>query len=202
MATSIKRVPTKKKSAAHLELEETLNTETKTQSTGARARKSALDNNKNEIENQLAAVKSSGDTIWIHNISGAEFHTPPTTFKTDDSDTAEVFEVGEVRPFDKSEIENKRFKKCLMDRKLRIVTEKEVTEIEKARDKAAKRTGKAITGLAESGLPKNTKAAMDYIWSLDDIDQLEAYADADDREIIQQCIEEKIEELESGEFQD
>jgi len=196
MATTIKRVPTKTKSAAKAEFEDTLSAERK--SSGAKARKSIIDNNKSEIDEQLAAVKSSGATIWVHNISGAEFHTPPTSFKTDDADSAEVFEVDEVRPFDKSEIENKRFKKCLMDRKLRIVTETEVTEIEKAREKVKHRSGKVKVGVHESGLPINKRAAINYIFDCDDIDELEAYDELEDREFISDAIEQRIEELEGG----
>jgi hypothetical protein len=205
MPTSIRRVPTKKVSKAKAEFEETLDaaaTATNPKRSGAQARKSITDTNKNEIEQQLAAVKTSGATIWVHNISGAEFHTPPVSFKTEDSDSAEVFEVDEVRPFDKSEIENKRFKKCLMDKKLRIVTEAEVTQIEKEREKAKHRSGKGKTkvGVHESGLPENKRAALSYIFESTDIDELEAYAELEDREFIEAAIEERIEELESEEI--
>lgn len=199
MPSAIKRVGAKTKSAAQTELEDELASEKKSTS-GARARKSVLDTTKSEIESQLAAVKSSGDTVWVHNISGTEFHTPPLTFKTEDADSAEVFEVDEVRPFDKSELENKRFKKCLMDKKLRIVTEAEVEKIEKAREKVKNRSGKKATGLHPSGLPMNKKAAIAYIFESTDIDELEAFADLEDREFIETAIEERIEELEGEEF--
>ena len=200
MPTAIKRITTKKKSAAKAEFEDEISSERK--STGVKARKSVLDNNKSEIEKQLAAVKTSGDTVWVHNISGAEFHTPPTTFKTDDSDSAEVFEVNEIRPFDKSEIENKRFKKCLMDGKLRIVTEAEVEQIEKTNEKNKNRTGKVKVGLHESGLPINKRAALNYIFDCEDIEELSAYEDLEDRDFISAAIEERIEELEGGEPED
>jgi hypothetical protein len=171
--------------------------------TGARARKSVVDTNKSEIEGQLAAVKGSGDTVWIHNVSGTEFHVPPISLKTADSDTAEVFEVDEVRPFDKSELENKRFKKCLMDKKLRIVSEEEVEKIEKAREKNKNRQGgKKNAGLHASGLPMSRKAALNYIFECEDIDELEGYQELEDREFIESAIEERIEELEGGEFED
>jgi len=206
MATTVKRVATKatttgtkKPSAGKVEFEEELEITEPKVARGARGRKSILDNNKDEIESQLAAVKTSGDTVWVHNISGAEFHTPPVSYKTEDSDTAEVFGVDEVRPFDKSEIENKRFKKCLMDKKLRIVSEDEVTQIERAREKLQKRTGKKVkVGVHESGLPMKTQAALAYIFECEDIDELEAYAELEDREFIEQAIDKRIDELEGG----
>jgi len=196
---AIKRVKSGKTSAAKAELEDSLALSEGTRG-GAKARKSALDNNRDEIESQLSAVKGSGDTVWVHNISGAEFHVPPISLKTADSDTAEVFEVDEVRPFDKSELENKRFKKCLMDRKLRIVTEDEVTEIERAREKRKHRSGKAKVGVHPSGLPMNKRAALNYIFDCEDIDELEAYGELEDREFIEDAIEERIEELEGGDY--
>ncbi|CAK9251730.1 unnamed protein product [Sphagnum jensenii] len=161
-----------------------------------------MDNNKSEIDDQLAAVKSSGDTVWVHNISGAEFHIPPISLKPEDADSAEVFEVDEVKPYDKSELENKRAKKCLMDKKLRIVSEEEVAQIEKAREKNKNRSGKAVTGLHPSGLPMNKKAAIDYIFSVNDLDELESYAQEDDREWLQDMIEARIEELEEEDIED
>lgn len=163
---------------------------------GARARKSVLDDDRAKVESQYEQM---GTTVWVHNISGTEFHVPPVTLKTGDSDTAEVFEVNEVRPFDKAELENKRFKKCLMDRKLKIVSEEEVEKIEKEREKAKHRSGgKVKVGIHESGLPINKRAALNYIFDCEDIDELEAYGELEDREFISDAIEQRIEELEGG----
>ena len=193
---AIKRVPTKSKAKAEFENE--LNSEVKL--SGARGRKSVMDNNKSEIDDQLAAVKSSGDTVWVHNISGAEFHIPPISLKPEDADSAEVFEVDEVKPYDKSELENKRAKKCLMDKKLRIVSEDEVAQIEKAREKNKNRSGsgKKNAGLHESGLPMSKKMALAYIFECEDLDELEGFQQLEDRDFIEAAIEERIEELEGN----
>src|ERR1700680_1592605 len=190
---SIKRVGTDKKtSAGKLEFTEAL---AATEVKGAKGRKSLLDDDRTNVESQYEQM---GDTVWVHNISGTEYHVEPISKKTTDSDTAEIFQVNEVRPFDKGELNNKRFKKSLMDRKLKIVSEDEVSKIEKEAEKSKHRGSKVKVGVAESGLPVNKRAALNYIFDCDDIDELEGYQQLEDREFISDAIEQRIEELEGG----
>jgi hypothetical protein len=140
------------------------------------------------------------DTIFIHNTSGTLYHIEPTS-KTNDNDDAVPFEVNQVRAFSKDEVNNNRFKKALMSGKLRIVSEAEANKIElDAKKNLRTGEGKKKAGVASSGLSNNTKQALMYIYECDDIDELEAYADLDEREVITAAIEERIEQLEDGNF--
>lgn len=145
--------------------------------------------------------KVDGETILIHNQTKGEFHVPPVSFKPGDIDMADIviFQVGEIRPFSKAELDNKQFKKCLYDKKLRVVTVEEAKKIEAEQSRQRKKKGgEAVAkGLHDSGLPMNTRVALNYIWDCDDIEELEAFNDLDDRELINNAIEERIEELEA-----
>lgn len=155
-----------------------------------------------DYQKELMSV-ASGETIFVWNVSGANFHVPPKSFRPEDNNIAEIvrFDVNEVRAFDKHELDNKQFKQCLFDKKLRLVSEADADKIKRDGDRENKKAnGGGKVGLAESGLPKNTKAALNYIFDCEDIDELEGYTEIEDREAITAAIEERIEELEDGEF--
>ena len=148
-----------------------------------------------QMEPDAKPVTDSDNTVFVYNISNSNFHVPYSG-KPDDADGVVKFEVGEIRPFDKTEIENKYFKKCFMDGKLKLVTEDQAVEIRKARKKEQGKGDKKV-GLHPSGLPQNTKMALDYIYSCEDIDELEAFTTIEDREVLLQAIEDRIDDLES-----
>jgi hypothetical protein len=165
-----------------------------------KASKPAVDYVENEFQTALLG-EHAGDTIFIHNLSGSEYHIEPTSLKPGDVDTHEAFQVNEVRSFSKEEVNNRRFKKALMSGKLRIVTEEQANQVVRDAAKLEKRSGKKNQGgLYASGLPKNSKAALMYIYECEDIDELESYRELDDREVITSAIEDRIEALEDGEF--
>ena len=69
------------------------------------------------------------DKVWVHNVSGAEYHAPPVSFKTSDSDTAVIFDVNEVRLFKRSELRASNFETSLASGKINIVPAKEAKVI-------------------------------------------------------------------------
>ncbi len=143
-----------------------------------------------------------GDTVYIHNLSGSNFHIEPSSNKPNEhEDTAVKFNVNEVKVFSKNEVDNRRFKKALMSGQLRIVTEEQANKVALDAKKEISRSGKKHQGgLAASGLPNSTKAALNYIFECEDIDELESFAELDEREAVQAAIEERVEELEEGEY--
>ena len=86
------------------------------------------------------------------------------------------------------------------NKKIRIVSEEQIEEIERKREKSKNRSGsgKKNAGLHESGLPMSKKMALAYIFDCEDIDELEGYAQLEDRDFIETAIEERIEELEGN----
>jgi len=80
------------------------------------------------------------DKVWVYNMSGAEYHVPPVSLRTSDSDTAEIFNVNEVRSFKRSELRASNFEISLNSGKIKIVSEKEAKAIlaeKKAREDLA-----------------------------------------------------------------
>jgi hypothetical protein len=146
--------------------------------------------------------KSHEDSVLVHNISGGQFHVPLKANNPHDQQSEEVivFQVDEIRSFGKSELTNSpQFKKCFAAKKLRIITQDEADAIAVERSKKSKRTGKTDKGLHPSGLPNNKRAALLYILDSEDIDELEGYLDKEDRQPIQDAIEDRIADLEGSE---
>jgi len=152
---------------------------------------------KTEFELELLG-ESEGDTVFVHNVSGTEFHVPPTSFdpKSVDAQNITVFEVNQVLPFSKSVVSTSQFKKCILNKKLRLVSEEEANMIQVRAEKEAAKSNKSKVGVETSGLPKNLKAAANYIFDCEDIDELEGYHDLEEREAVVALLEERIEELE------
>jgi len=196
MAT-VKRTGTSKKtSASKAEFTDALTAkEGNPKGGGAKARKSVLDNDRKSLAMQYEQME---DTVYVHNTSGTEFHVRPVSDKTGDYDTAVIFQVNQVIAFPKAELNNNRFRAALMENFLKIVSEEEVDKIEKEAEKAKHHSGKAKVGITDSGLPVNKRAALNYIFDCEDIDELEAYQELEDREFISDAIEQRIEELEGG----
>jgi hypothetical protein len=142
-----------------------------------------------------------GDTVFIHNVSGAEFHVPPTSFDPKHVESADiiVFEVNQVLPFNKTQVSTQQFKKCILSKKLKIVSADEANLLRAKAEKELRKENKsAKSGVAESGLPKNNKAAAMYVLECEDIDELEGYLEIEERDAIVSLIEDRIEELEES----
>jgi|GEM_PF-5280185 len=163
--------------------------------------KATRDSVTKSIEEQL---KESGDTVWVHNMSGAEYHIPLSN-KPEDADEAIKFELNQIQSFTSEEIKNRLFKKAFLEGKLRIVKESDIDMIERMQEQAAAKEasnaygGDGGAGLAESGLPANKKMAKRYIDDTDDLDLLESWAQKENRDNIIDYIEERIEDIENGE---
>jgi hypothetical protein len=196
MAT-VKRAGTDKKtSASKAEFTDALTAkEGNPKGGGAKARKSVLDNDRKSLED---LYEQMGKTVYVHNTSGTEFHVRPVSDDTKDHNSAVVFQVNQVIAFAKAQVDNDRFRAALMENFLKIVSEEEVDKIEKEAEKAKHHSGKAKVGITDSGLPVNKRAALNYIFDCEDIDELEAYQELEDREFISDAIEQRIEELEGG----
>jgi hypothetical protein len=140
-----------------------------------------------------------GDTVFIHNVSGAEFHVPPVSFDPKHVESADiiVFEVNQVLPFNKAQVSTQQFKKCILSKKLKIVSADEANIIRSKAEKEIRKESKGSkSGVAESGLPKNNKAAIMYVFECEDIDELEGYLELEERDSVVSAIEDRIEELE------
>jgi hypothetical protein len=157
-----------------------------------------------ETDLQKEILEVPGDTVYVWNKSGGEFHVPPMSNKPDTDETIIVFEVNQVLPFEKKSVTTHQFKKCLLNGKLKLVSEEDAQKIIAEGERKLKKAGSGGKqgGLAPSGLPNSFKSAVAYIMDCDDIDELEGFANEEEREAVLSVIEERIDELENGEFQD
>lgn len=165
---------------------------------GTRATKQADDTLRSNIETKIAA---SGETVWVHNISNSEYHVRPTTDRPENADSAIAFQLNAILPFHPDQVKDMRFKRALLDGKLEIIQESQIEALEHALERAAKsdRTdGKVTKGVNVSGLPNNKKAALAYIYDCEDIEELETYAQDEDRDFIIKAIDDRIEDLEDS----
>ena len=111
-----------------------------------------------------------------------------------------VFQVNEVKAFEKAELMNKRFKQCLIDGKLQIVSEADAKKIKAEGDRKLKKVkNENKSGLSVSGLPNSLSAALSYVMQCEDIDELQGFADVEERDAVIAVIEERIDELEDSE---
>ena len=142
----------------------------------------------------------SEDVVYVHNISKAEFHVPPSSLdpKANLIEGVITFEVDECREFDRKEISTKNFLKCLNAGFLEVLSPTQYEEFQKSKALRRNKNENAITktGLAASGLPANWKMAVDYVSKMEDIDELSALLDVEDRQVVAQAIEARIDELE------
>ena len=154
----------------------------------------------NAFQEQLVNSLKSTETVYVHNISNTEYHLAPSSQKLTEVDGVTKFDVNEVRAFAPEDVNHRHFKEAFLKKKLRVVTEEQYEEILRSASKNAKRSGKKSGGLNASGLPNTSKRALDIIYECEDIDELEAWLELEDREEITASIEKRIEDLEDDEF--
>lgn len=139
--------------------------------------------------------------VFVHNSSRGTFHVP---LKNEDPQVREKpieFGLDEVRKLDKNLLKEQRFIDCIDAGYLEVFDEAryEAHLKEKARAKAVE-AKKTVTGNHESGLPMNRTMAIQQIGLIEDSDLLQALLEKEDRPSIMAAIEERIEELDGGNF--
>ena len=153
------------------------------------------------LEAQLSA---SGDTVWVQNVAGSEFHILPLSAKGDDQHSAIRFALNEIQSFTPEQVKTSDFKKAFLAGKLQVVKESDIVMIQRKLDQLATAEKNSSyssddgAGLHESGLPLNKKTARRYIDDCEDLDLLEGWLQKEDRDKICDYIEERIEDIESG----
>lgn len=150
-----------------------------------------------QLEPEAKQEIDKENTVLVYNISNSHFHVP---YNGDPKEERTVikFEVGEIKAFPKAKVSDEYFQQCFAHGKLKRVTLEQAEEIKKARKKESRKDSVKV-GLHSSGLPQNTKAALDYIYACEDSDELEQFATLEDREIIINAIDDRIEDIEGGE---
>lgn len=197
---------TKKKSEAQLEFESEQSALSQVASSSRNKKpvsSTTMFKAQQELEKKIA--ENEGDTFWIYNNSGTEYHLPPVSTEPKDASTAIIFDVAATNAFKKEQIDVPAFRKAFIEGRLEIVTRAQAEKLEAGRMKALEssssdsydgKTKKA--GLHSSGLPQNISQAMAYVWACEDVDELEQLLQAEDRDKVQDAIEARMEDLEEA----
>lgn len=151
----------------------------------------------------VSVPKLAEGQVFVHNSSRGTFHVP---LKNEDPQVREKpieFGLDEIKKLDAGLLKEQRFLDCFDAGYLEVFDDAqyEAHFKEKARKKAAD-AKKSVTGNHESGLPMNRTMAIQQIGLIEDTDLLQALLEKEDRASIMAAIEERIEELDGGNFVD